>query len=515
MNIFEKLSSSPGNPNPWKKEEEEKKDKKQEKPKDSEKPGEGPSRREFLKFGLAAGATVVAGGMGKVLYEKMSEPGSKIRSEIEQEKAEEAIQSKEMEKIEEEESQAINEIFKLENIHDEIEINLDTIEATKKYWRQQYSGRLRGDLEGAFEKMSYWSKHLKGIFREVGVPEEYIYLAIPESHFVMRDISEAGAEGPYQFMPDTAGDYDLKILSGYDERHDPLMSGRACAEYLKVLKNRFGDWDLAMSAYNGGYANRYRDSGVGRSLSYKDFLSYAQIRINMKREEIIAAEDYAYEVKSRDDLSKIARRFAIDIKDLKNRNPKLIGRPLKIGENVVVPLQNDQACRAAIVAEIQGWKENLNYPAKFNAVLELIGELNLKDRFSDKEIGWKEVHVSAQTIDYKVQKRDSLSKIRKKVAQIAGVDLSLVGSDKTILAYNNLRSDRLKIGQELKIPVRKFPLRLKDIRPSYRGIKFLNPAIEASSVIPLGATVRIPAPDNIEILDKAVKVYDERTPKKG
>lgn len=114
---------------------------------------------------------------------------------------------------------------------------------------------------------------LKEIFREEGVPPELVWVAEVESSFNPRARSPVGAAGLFQLMPVTARSLDLSVGFLRDDRLHIEKSAHAAARYLKKLRARFGDWRLALAAYNCGET---RVADLLRRKNARSFDSIAQ-----------------------------------------------------------------------------------------------------------------------------------------------------------------------------------------------------------------------------------------------
>ena len=146
--------------------------------------------------------------------------------------------------------------------------------------REQWYATRPDYMQRMTERSSKYLFHIVEELERRGMPTELALLPYIESAFNPQAVSSAKAAGMWQFMPATGTYFDLKQNAFRDDRRDVLASTRAALDYLQKLYGMFGDWHLALAAYNWG------EGSVGRAIARnkKDGLGTGYTDLNMPAE---------------------------------------------------------------------------------------------------------------------------------------------------------------------------------------------------------------------------------------
>ena len=136
-----------------------------------------------------------------------------------------------------------------------------------------FSVDMKDSIQASLIRSARYKKMIEAALAEEKLPKGLAYLPVIESAYHTTLTSRAGAHGIWQFMPDTAREYGLRVDWWIDERADPERSTRAAAAYLRDLNRMFdGDWALALAAYNCGPGRVKRTLGDAGATTFWDLL---------------------------------------------------------------------------------------------------------------------------------------------------------------------------------------------------------------------------------------------------
>jgi membrane-bound lytic murein transglycosylase D len=224
------------------------------------------------------------------------------------------------------------------------------------FLREQWYAQRSADVYRISERSSKYLFHIVEEIERRGLPTELALLPFVESAFNPQAYSRAKAAGMWQFIPSTGKHFDLKQNAFRDDRRDVLASTRAALDYLTKLHRMFGDWHLALAAYNWGEGSVgraiARNQAKGLGMAYPDLsmpketAQYVPKLLALKN--VVQTPDlfgiklpsipnhpYFQSVSiNRDiDLSVVARLAEVQMEDIKALNPS-IQRPVILAAGV-------------------------------------------------------------------------------------------------------------------------------------------------------------------------------------
>lgn len=314
-----------------------------------------------------------------------------------------------------------------------------------------YAKKRREQVSRMLGLARYYFPLFEQYLDQYNMPLELKYLAVVESALNPNARSRVGATGLWQFMYSTGRLQGLKVSSYIDERSDPIRSTQAACEYLQKLYGIFGDWNLALAAYNSGPGNVSK--AIRRSGGRKN---YWEIRPFLPRETAgyvpaFIAVNYIMN-HAEDHLifpSEIKPSFfSVDTVEIKEQlSFAQIAKLIKIDEEELAFL--NPAYRHKIIPKSSGDPYHLVLPADriglFVSYEDSIYALAAED--------FKKQKATPQYVelDEKVRHRVQRGEVLGLIAEKYGVRVS------SIRRWNGLRGNTIRVGQYLTIYPRKLP----------------------------------------------------------
>jgi len=188
------------------------------------------------------------------------------------------------------------------------QLPLEQNDAVVSYINYFSSTRGKKILAYGLRRSGRYKPMISRILKEEGVPQELIFLAQAESGFTPRAMSRARCVGVWQFAAFRGKEYGLNQTPSTDDRMDPELATRAAARHLHDLYNHFGDWNLAMAAYNCGPG--CVDQAIQRT-GYADFWQLRRMNV-LPRE----TANYVPAILAMTIIGKNAKDYGLDDLDL-------------------------------------------------------------------------------------------------------------------------------------------------------------------------------------------------------
>lgn len=284
------------------------------------------------------------------------------------------------------------------------------------------------------------------------IPLEIKYLAIVESALKPKAKSRVGATGLWQFMFTTGKMYNLDVSSYVDERSDPIKSTEAAAKYLSKLYEIFGDWDLALAAYNSGPGNVTK--AIRRSGGYEN---YWNIRHNLPRETAgylpaFLATMYVFEYAEEHGFKPNKPEFNFFQTDTVHVKQMISFDHIAevTGLNIETIQFLNPSYKLDIIPKVEGKIYTLELPLEALGVFVANEDAiyaYAKEQFEKREKPLPQFFDNDTKVTYRVKRGDYLGKIARQYS--VGVN--------QIKQWNGLINNNLRVGQRLTIYPRGTP----------------------------------------------------------
>ena len=326
---------------------------------------------------------------------------------------------------------------RLQALDDQTPFSLVYNEAVNTYI-ELYANSYRMHISTMLGKANYYFPLFEEMLDKYDLPLEFKYLAIVESALKPHARSRSAATGLWQFMYATGKAYGLNVSSYVDDRSDPIKSTIAACEYFTFLYKMFNDWELVLAAYNGGpgYVSRaLRTSGA------KDFWS---VRPYLRKETQnyvpkFIAVNYVMNYASEHNLYPIPYSYTPSLVDTCSLSASISFEILSsvLDVDIEVIRELNPTYKRDIVPVSKFSKALICLPNK--AIIDFI---NNEDSIYAYSKPLQEPYIETDApIVHRVKQGEYLGRIAK-------IYNTTIGRIKN---WNNLKSDRLKIGQKLVI----------------------------------------------------------------
>lgn len=253
------------------------------------------------------------------------------------------------------------------------QLPLEENDEVLRYINYFSSERGKRTLVAGLKRAGRYRDMIRRILDEEGVPQELIFLAQAESGFLPRAISYKAAAGMWQFVKWRGQEYGLKQTAFADERLDPEKATRAGARHLRDLYQQFGDWYLAMAAYNCGpgcVARAVERTGYAdfwelrrRSMLPKESSNYVPLIVAMtimaKNAKAYGLEDVTpeppllydtVEMVANTSVALVADLLDVPMTELRDLNPSLLRQIAPVGHALRIPRGATQSLMAGLGA---------------------------------------------------------------------------------------------------------------------------------------------------------------------